>query len=474
MPKPQDTMKSILTILFTSLFFLTLTCCIEDGFTTSVSDRPEFSTDTLDMGIVLTSEQSATHRFIVYNRHNKSLNLDRVTLSGADAGYFRANIDGMAGSNFSDIEIRANDSIFVFVCADLPENGIYGTSEILASLDFEVNGRVSSVTIKADGQDVERLTGCVIDKDTEFTADRPYKIMDSLVVAEDATLTLAAGSRLLFHDKSAFIVKGTLRSEGIPLNPVTITGDRMGSVISGVSFDLMSRQWDGIEFYSSSHDNYMANTEVSNTSYGVTVYGDGQDTAPRKLTLVNCRLRNSGGNVLTAIGASVDAYGCEFAECSDNLVQLIGGDHRFDLCTTSNHYLFSAISGAAWSFPEVTDYEETQDMEPTKALITNSIIFGLGADVQPGDLSGREIYFRRCLIKSEGDDDDNFTDTMWGADPLFYTVRADYLFDYRIKPESPAIGAAFPEYSDKSPSVDYYGEPRTSDLGAYVFVDRGM
>lgn len=214
----------------------------------------------------------------------------------------------------------------------------------------------------------------------------------------------------------------------------------------------------------------MAHTEVSNTVSGVSVYGDGIDISLRKLTLVNCRLRNSGGNVLTAIGASVGAYGCEFAESADNLVQLIGGDHRFDLCTTSNNYLFSAVSGAAWSFPEVSDYEFSQEMSPTKALITNSIIYGIGADVKPGDLTGHEIYFRRCLIKSDGEDDENFTDILWKVDPLFYTVRSEYLFDYRLKPDSPAIGAAFPEYSEESPMTDYYGQTRTSDLGAYVYV----
>lgn len=463
-------MKIIQAILLSFLFLSSLTCCIEDGFTTDVTDIPEFSVDTLDLGVVLTDEQSATQRFTVSNPHNKSLNISHISLSGVNACFFRVNVDGMAGSEFENIEIRANDSIFVFVCADLPENGLSDVNEVIASLDFLVNGQVSSVTVKADGLDVVRLKGCVIDEDTEFSADKPYKIIDSLVVEENTRLRLAAGTRLLFHDKSEFIVKGTLISEGEPNNPVIITGDRMGSVISGVSFDLMSRQWKGMEFYSTSRDNYMAFTDVSNTSEGVTLYGDGIDISPRKLTLVNCRLRNSGGNILTAIGASVDAYGCEFAECADNLVQLIGGDHRFDLCTTSNHYLFSAISGAAWSFPEVTDYELTREMQPTKALITNSIIYGLGADVAPGDLSGHEIYFRRCLIKSDGVDDENFTDTMWGVDPLFYTIRSEYLFDYRLKPDSPAVGAAFPEYSDNSPAVDYYGVTRTSDLGAYVFV----
>lgn len=80
------------------------------------------------------------------------------------------------------------------------------------------------------------------------------------------------------------------------------------------------------------------------------------------------------------------------------------------------------------------------------------------------------MRLHRCLFKSEGSDDDNFTECIWDADPLYYTIRSEYLFDYRLMPESPAIGAADPAYAAPA---DAYGRPRgtSPDLGAYVYTE---
>lgn len=454
-----------LFFLFISAFF---TACIDDGFTSSPNDQPFFSTDTLNMGRVFTAEQTATHRFTVYNPHNKGLNISNIAMTGANASMFRLNVDGMSGKTFQNIEIRANDSIFVFVSADLPETGQNLPQRIEATLDFTTNNVISSVVIAADGQDINRICGDVISEDTTFKAGKPYQVKDSLVVAENTTLTLEPGTVIWFHDNAVLRVYGSLLSQGTPENPVLLTGDRMGNVITNVSFDLMSRQWGGVDFMETSHSNVIEFTEISNTSYGVTVMGDGQDIQTKKLTLINSKLRNSGDCVLTALGASVEAYGCEFAEASNSLVVLLGGNHRFDQCTASNHYLFSAVSGASWMIGDVADTE--YDFLPTQALITNCITWGLGSDVYPGDLTGTEVYFKRCLFKAAGTDDDNFQDSLWDSDPLFYTVRSDYIFDYRLKPDSPAIGKAYGALSDYKLEMDYYGEKRNNDLGAYVYV----
>lgn len=460
----------ILMALAAAVLSLLAASCIEDGFTTSPSDQPAFSTDTLRIGDVYTDELTTTRRMTVYNRHDKGLMLQRVELSGENAGLFRINVDGLSGESFSDIEIRAKDSIFVFVEARLPENGADEPKLVEASIDFTVNGLTSSVVVSAVGQDINRLRGVVIDRDTRFTAGKPYQVFDSLVVAPGATLTIEAGARVFFHDKAWMGVFGTLLCNGTPEAPVRLTGDRTGDVLPGVSFDLMSRQWDCIDFYPSSQGNRLEHTEISNSSLGVAVYGDGSDLDQKKLTLVNCKLRNSGECVLLAFNASVEAYGCEFAEAGYGLVYLVGGDHRFDHCTVSNHYLFKAIESAAWIFVDPSKTEMYADAAPTKALITNTITWGLGAEAEPADLSGQEIYFSRCLFKSDGKDDDNFTDCLWDADPLFYTVREDYVFDYRLKPESPAIGAASDELSANPLSdVDFYGLARERDLGAYVY-----
>lgn len=459
--------------IFVVMMFQSLVACIEDGFTTSPSDQPAFSTDTLDLGLVYTDEQTATHRFVVYNPYNKGLMLSRVAISGRDAALLRLNVDGMSGTEFSDVEIRANDSIFVFVSADIPVSGTVEPKPIEAQLDFHNNGMVQSVIVTASGQDIKRMKGVTLTEDTTLQPGLPYQIKDSLVVAENTTLTLLPGVRLLFHDNARLIVRGTLFSQGTPKSPVILTGDRTGNVITDVSFDLMSRQWYGVDFMEESHDSRLEFTDVSNTSYGVTVYGDGKNVEVKRLSMVNSRLRNSGDFVLSALGASVEAYGCEFSDAASGLVYLLGGIHRFDQCTAANYYLFSAVRGAAWTVvdPYNTGLEEFEDYLPTKALITNTITYGIGPDVSEGDLAGWDVFFKRCLFKSKGDDDDNFIDSLWESDPLYYTVREDYIFDYRLQPDSPAIAAADPSLSEYPLAFDYYGVPRTSDMGAYAYVE---
>lgn len=460
----------IIGLIFAFAVALSFASCIEDGFTTSPSNQPSFSADTLNIGDVYTAELTQTSRFIVYNRHSKGLNVERVSVKGENAGFFRVNVDGMSGREFSNIEIRANDSIFVFVEAVLPENGTDFPQTVEAELEFLVNGVKSSVVITATGQDITRLKGVVINESTRLSAQKPYRVIDSLVVAENATLTLDPGVKIFFHDKAVLRVKGTIICKGTPEQPIRLTGDRTGEVIPNVSFDIMSRQWDGVEIMETSSANQMEYTEISNTTYGVNVFGKAEDVDQKKLTLINCKLRNSGSSVLMAFNASIEAVGCEFAEGAEGLVVFMGGNHRFDLCTASNHYLFAAVSGAAWNFIQQETTEDGEPIAPTRALITNSITYGLGADVEPGDLSGSEIYFKRCLFKSEGSDDDNFVECIWNADPLFYTVREKYIFDYRLKPDSPAIGTAFTDLSESKLLKDFYGEERLNDLGAYVFV----
>lgn len=465
-------MKTIITFLSIFSLIFGLSSCIEDGFSTSPSDRPTFSTDTLHMGVIFTEEASPTNSFMVYNPHAKSLLISDIHLSGDNAEYFRVNVDGISGRNFANVEIRAKDSIYVFVEATLPQVNANVPTAVEASLDFTANGMVSSVVLRADGQNVRRFRAETLTADTRFDADLPYQIFDSLVVAPDVTLTLVPGTRLCFHDKASLIVRGTLRAEGTSDGPIVMTGDRTGNVVGDVSFDIMSRQWEGIYFAPTSTGNMLSHTDIRNTWQGVAIEGDGASDAAA-LTMLNCRLHNSAGLVFEAVHASVNATGCEFAEGGMGLVYLHGGAHTFNHCTLANNYLFAVISGPALGFGHLNDDENTgfddgSGLPYTRALFTNSIIYGLGADLSHGDLAGTDVRLHRCLLKGSGEDDDFFTECLWEADPLFRTVRAEYFFDYRLNDESPAIAAADPAFPAPA---DAYGMARgdAPDLGAYTF-----
>lgn len=465
---------------YISLFFLAIaafTSCIEDGVSSSAAHQPEFSTDTLNMGTIFTDQVSVTSRLTVYNRADKGIIISRIALTGENASCFRLNVDGFSGESFNDVEIRANDSIFVLVSATLPESGCNDPVTTTAALHFLTNGVDRSVTIAADGWDAVRLRGVTIASDTTLSAGKPYVVFDSLTVAPGATLTIEEGANIFFHQDSYLKVDGTLHALGSPGREVVMAGDRTGNVVGDISFDLMSRQWDGIFFGPTSGDSRMEYTHVCNTTYGVQLDATEApaDSKP-SLTLVNSRLRNSGGNGLAVYHGRLEAYGCEIAEAAGAVVVLWGGNHVINHCTLANNYLFAVPSAPVLAFGHTSEtdpgtYDGDAGQPYTEALVTNTIIHGMGSDISHGDLDNTRIYLHRCMLKSDGSDDEHFTSCLWDADPLFLTVRNDYFFDYRLKADSPAIGAADPAYVLPLSGADRYGLQRgpAPDLGAYVF-----
>ncbi len=454
------------------LLVMGLSSCIEDGISTDVNDQPTFSTDTLKMGPIFTEAGTPTHSFTVYNRHDKIINISQIKMRNNEDKMFRFNVDGMSGQEFQNVEIRPNDSIYVFVEATLKANGTDAPMVVERYLDFVVQGVTSTVVITAEGQDVERKKGVVIDTDTRFAANKPYQIFDSLVVKEGVTLTLDPGVTLYFHNNATMRIEGTLVSNGTAEKPVNMTGDRIDNVVNDLPFELMSGQWAGLEFTSTSRNNYLTNTSIRNTVWGVFLDSIGVQDNPA-LTLINCQLRNSQEYALASIYADIKAVGCEIADAAAGVMFLRGGNHTFNHCTFANYYLFSAFGGPAIQFDHINDKSDDFSGVPyMTADFTNSIIYGNGTELSHGDLSGTAITLRYCLLKSTGSNDDNFLSCIWGKDPLYYTVRDEYIFDYRLRSGSPAIGAGYHEYTQPEAAYDRYGLPRGTqpDLGAYVYV----
>lgn len=437
------------------ILLLAVSSCIEDGYETSASAQPAFSVDTLDIGVAFTEQPTPTSRFVVHNRHDKILNISSISLREGEGGTFRINVDGFAGAQFHDVEIRPNDSIYVLVEATLPSNSSPSLTVVEGHIDFLTNGVTSTVVLKASGQDVERKYGVEVSADETWEAELPYQIYDSLVVARGATLRLRPGVKLHFHDKAYMRVYGSIVSEGTPDNLVELSGDRTDNVVGDISFDLMASQWEGLHIAPESTGNRLSHTVVRNTVGGVVA------DSLSSVEFLNCRLRNSAGYALSTRYADVSLIGCEVAEASYGALSVTGGEVVANHCTFANYYLFTAPRGAIvqiYHFSAASD--DGSGMPYLKASIDNSIIYGLGADFSEGDLAGTDVVLRSCVLKSSGSDDDNFIDCLWDTDPMYATVREDYYFDYRLKADSPAIGHADPSLTLPEAAADLYGTPR--------------
>ncbi|MBD5343249.1 MAG: hypothetical protein HDR93_08390 [Bacteroides sp.] len=438
--------------LFIAILF-SLTACIEDGFDTRPSAQPSFSVEELDMGVQFTENPSPTAMLMIYNRNSKQINLSQVNLRSGE--HFRINVDGRSGSEFRDVEIRPNDSIYVFVECTLPVTPTAQPLEMTDMLDVITNGVTRSVPIKALAQNVARHRAEVISGSVTWTDELPHVIFDTLRVAPGATLTLAPGAALLFHDKAALKVEGTLLSLGTAADPVILRGDRTGNVVADISYDVMSAQWHGVDFARGSSGNRLSHTEIVNTVNGVTL------DSLVDLTLENSRVYNSASTIISARGgARIRALGSELSNAASALLLLEGGDYQFFRSTLANWYLFS------WPDMAIVEF---LDPDNTHAEFANSIIYG--RDTPVGHYSDTpetaDIWFRRVCFDVEGSDDARFLNCLWATDPQLSYDLKEYTFTYLPAPESPIIQAADPSLDPADlPASDRHGRPRALTLGA--------
>ena len=467
----MKTMRLLFLMLAASIGLI-LPSCINDDFTTSSSDVLSFSTDTLSFDTVFTDVGTPTARLLVYNRAKKSIIISSIRFAKTDSR-FQMNVDGMSGDSFSNIEIRGKDSIYVFVECLIPANNDNEPYLVSDKIQFVTNGVLQEVEVEAYGQNVTRLRGKTLTEDTRFTAERPIVVFDSLVVEKSSRLTVDPGVKLLFHDKARLIVRGQLEAVGETGKMIDFRGDRLDNVLPDVGYDILAGQWGGIEFGAESFDNRMEYVNMRSTQYGIRI-DSCANLDRRKLLLRNSWIHNSQATVIDSKYAWVDAYGVCFSEAAEAVVRLTGGKHHFSQCTIANNYLFSAISEPLLSLYNCLPPKTGELTNPLmKAVFENSIIYGMGADINEGDLTGSEVFLKNVLLKSEGKNDDNFIDCLWGKDPLFYTERSKYIFNYRLRPDSPAIGAGNPSFVNELCLTDMDGLNRLAggkpDLGAYVF-----
>lgn len=450
--------------LLMCLLAAALPSCIEDDFTQSPSDLLTFSTDTLSFDTVFTDQDTPTARLKVFNRAPKSVLISTVKLREPDSR-FAINVDGLSGDVFHDVEIRSGDSIMVFVECKLPTAPTDAPEKCVDAIQFLTNGVSQEVVLTAWGQNVTRLKAHTVQTDMTLTAQRPIVVYDSLVVAPGATLTLDKGTQLLFHDKASLIVRGTLKAWGTPQAPVHLRGDRLDNVLPDVEYDIMAGQWQGVRITPESHGNLLQNVNMRSTVWGLQVDSCASSASePMKLTIVDSWLHNSQGSVLSAKGGRMEIFGTCLSDAADHVLRLQGSVASLTQCTMANYYLFAAPTQS------ILGLYDTE--APMSVCLRNCIIYGLAPDLNVSDLSDTAITIEYTSLRSGGEDDEHFIECLWDTDPLFRTVREEYIFDYRVLPDSPVIGRGNPSFLAGLWPADPYGVPYLPrpTLGAYQFV----
>lgn len=467
---------------------IAISSCKKDHIITDSSAKIDFSTQAILFDTVFTTVGSSTRTFLVYNRNSQPIKISSIRLANGSVSNFRINVDGLKGVSFSDIEIKAKDSMFVFVEVTVNPNNSSSPLIIRDSVIFQTNGNIQNVHLEAWGQnayfytpnkkiifsDGSGISYSVI-KCIDWKNDKPHVIYGYAVVDSGCTLTILPGTKVYMHPNAVLWVykDGTLNvgQGGDKSTPVIFQGDRLEP-----QYAEAAGQWKSIWLSPGSKNNVINWAIIKNGSIGIQADTMGASVNPT-LTISNTIIRNMSVAALYAQGSYVYGWNCVFANCGQYVAALtLGGKYNFYHTTFANYW-----SGSNRQFPvlllnnyykDVNEHIQSRTLD--SAYFYNCIVYG---DVSSGDeikldkggTGGFNYKFHNSVLKSTLTGV-QFENVVTG-DPYFYDTGNN---DYRIKsPNSSAIGKGDDAFMNLFP-YDLSGNPRlanpTVTPGAYEYV----
>lgn len=380
--------------------------CHKEQFYTSNDASLKFSADTISFDTVFTTIGTATQRLMVHNTYNKILKISDIKLAGGSSSPFKLNVDGVQGTDISNVEIEPNDSIYIFVQVLVNPTGQNLPLFIKDSIVFTTNQNSQNVKLIAYGQDVHLIKNEILKTQT-WQADKPYLIYGDVTVDTLETLTLSPGTVIYMHKLANLIVKGTLVAESDLTTPVTIQGDRLDQ-----DFKNIPGQWGGVYLRPGSKNNKLNYVIIKNGTTGIQL-GDYYDSSTPDLDISNSIIKSMSYNSLLAVGARIKAVNCVIADAALYSCCLVGGDYEFYHCTLANYYGDGDVWGnVSRQFSSATLSISNYFMDTTaqvtiplaKANFYNSIIYGdYDDEIQLSQKDGVSFNYKfsHCLLKSE-------------------------------------------------------------------------
>lgn len=414
--------------------WLLFSSCKKDSFITSGDARIATSTDSLKYDTVFTSIGSITQSFKITNLNNQKLLLSKVKLMGGAASAFKINVNGMPSSEISDIEMAAEDSIYVFVTANINPNSANLPFIVRDSVQIMFNGNTRFVQLEAFGQNANFLRNRIIKGNITWTNNLPYVILGSLQVDTDATLAIAPGCRIYSHADAPIIIDGTLVSIGTRQENVVFSGDRLDE-----DYRDLPASWPGIYFRGNSKNNSLTFTIVKN-AYQALVAEQPSMNANPKIIVHQCIIENAYDAGILCVNSSLQADNSLIINCGKNINIIYGGDYTFTNCTIASYSSYLTHKNPVLSLNNFVLQNGNTLTADLDASFRNCIFWGEDGLVDDEVSVAKQgsgnfnVKFDRCLYKSKVDPANSvLTDPLKNLDPLFDSIDVSKrYYDFHI------------------------------------------
>ncbi|SEE35928.1 hypothetical protein SAMN04487765_2269 [Tenacibaculum sp. MAR_2010_89] len=424
---------------FLLVFLLIISSSCRKDFETIPSfGSLEFSKDTVFLDTIFSNIGSATYNLKVYNKSNKAITIPEIKLENGTTSNYRLNVDGTPGKDFKNVEILANDSMYVFVETTIDFNTVTNplyTDKILfdngnnqqdvdlvtlvqdAHFIFPAKNNVGIETLTIDGKDSKIQGRFLKDNELIFTDDKPYVIYGYAAVPNDKTLTINPGAKLHFHRNSGLIIdtKASLKANGTLNKKIVFQGDRLEH-----SFKDVPGQWGTIWMRAGSKENVLNNTLIKNGIVGILVDSIGHNSTPT-LTIKNTEIYNNSSYGILGRNTNILGENLVIGNTGQSsLACTFGGTYNFTHATFSNFWnnslrqLPAVLVNNFIIFTNSNGQENTLTRDLFAANFTNCIIDGNNNIEFILDKSDKSLFnynIKNCMIKFN-DINNSFTNNL--------------------------------------------------------------
>lgn len=440
-------------LLFSLLCFV-LFSCSKEKFIDSKAAFIITSDTALHFNTVFTSVGSITKQLKIFNINNQKLRISNMQLMGGDASFFKMNVSGTPGTQFSDVDIEKGDSLYIFVSVNINPDSQLLPFLIKDSIRIDFNGNTQFVKLDAYGQNAHFLRSAIIQQNTIWTANLPYVLLDTFAVSAGATLTIEKGTQIYCNANTPFIVAGSLQVNGAAdsTGRVTFRSNRLD-----LPYSAQPGSWRGIYFNENSVNNTLRNVTIENALQGIGLKGS-------TVVLDGCIINNCAEAGITAFNSKVLATNCLVSNCSNNVVLDVANDYTFINCTIaaySNQYLYHQNAAVT--------------IQDAGAVFQNCIIYGEmetvtdEVDYQNSNGTTFNVHFENTLYKSATQNPlVLYSNCLQNVDPQFMTTDSENgIFNFHITASSPCIDAG----KKNNLLLDLDGKPRNEvpDIGCFEF-----
>jgi hypothetical protein len=436
-------MKRIAFLFYFFTFLLFFASCKKDSFITSEFAQLTITADTLKYDTVFTTTGSITKSFKIINENSQKLRLSKVKLMGGAGSAYKMNIDGAATTEVNNLDIEANDSIYVFISVTINPNAANLPFIVSDSIQVNYNGNTRYVQLQAYGQNANFLSNRIITGNVVWTNNLPYVILGSIRVDTTASLTIQPGCRIYSHATAPFIVDGTLTVNGTYTNNVIFTGDRLDE-----DYKDLPASWPGIYFRGSSKDNVLTYAVVKN-AYQAIVTEKPSINANPKLVLHQCIVDNAYDVGIYCVNSSLLADNSLISNCGSNIVLSYGGVYNFTHCTVaaySTNYIIPKNPVLYLNnFSNHAGVTLTADLN---AVFRNNIFWSDGGIVDNEVVVSKQganlftVLFEKNIYRVVNDPTNStLTGNIVNGDPSFDSIDiSKKIFDFRITKNAGAPG----------------------------------